>query len=247
VTAESLASRIQGGRSFCSGVWRRSSVVSTEVREGDLILTLGAGSVSQLAPQILAALETSILKSRLNMVRFPCFLVSLNEGIMLAKMTVKNSSPSPKRSQPALAASSTSTSARTGFNRPASIAAQPRGRGTRAARPDGHRRAGCRAASSGHAKLRDRDVSSLPKIGARPARRIRYQHNCLRLLFASGGLAWLRQHGAKAAQSLSSLAPPPRTHAGSQLSKFRLSPADRIELLGDYLPYCETIKLWRNA
>jgi UDP-N-acetylmuramate--alanine ligase len=33
------------------------SVVAASAREGDLILTLGAGSVSQLAPQILAALE----------------------------------------------------------------------------------------------------------------------------------------------------------------------------------------------
>jgi UDP-N-acetylmuramate--alanine ligase len=32
-------------------------LVASEVREGDLILTLGAGNVSQLAPQILAALE----------------------------------------------------------------------------------------------------------------------------------------------------------------------------------------------
>jgi UDP-N-acetylmuramate-alanine ligase len=29
----------------------------SEVREGDLIITLGAGNVSQLAPQILATLE----------------------------------------------------------------------------------------------------------------------------------------------------------------------------------------------
>jgi UDP-N-acetylmuramate--alanine ligase len=32
------------------------AAVVAEAREGDLILTLGAGSVSQLAPQILAAL-----------------------------------------------------------------------------------------------------------------------------------------------------------------------------------------------
>jgi UDP-N-acetylmuramate--alanine ligase len=35
------------------------SVVAANARDGDLILTLGAGSVSQLAPQILAALEAS--------------------------------------------------------------------------------------------------------------------------------------------------------------------------------------------
>ena len=34
------------------------AAVMDEAREGDLILTLGAGSVSQLAPQILAAIET---------------------------------------------------------------------------------------------------------------------------------------------------------------------------------------------
>jgi UDP-N-acetylmuramate--alanine ligase len=33
--------------------------VASAAREGDLIMTLGAGSVSQLAPQILAALENN--------------------------------------------------------------------------------------------------------------------------------------------------------------------------------------------
>jgi UDP-N-acetylmuramate--alanine ligase len=33
------------------------AAVAAQAREGDLILTLGAGNVSQLAPQILAALE----------------------------------------------------------------------------------------------------------------------------------------------------------------------------------------------
>ena len=32
------------------------AAVAAQAREGDLIMTLGAGSVSQLAPQILAAL-----------------------------------------------------------------------------------------------------------------------------------------------------------------------------------------------
>ncbi|MGD0293639.1 MAG: UDP-N-acetylmuramate--L-alanine ligase [Terracidiphilus sp.] len=58
VTAEGLASRIQGptvhyAPEFAAAV----AEVATQVREGDLILTLGAGSVSQLGPQILAALE----------------------------------------------------------------------------------------------------------------------------------------------------------------------------------------------
>jgi UDP-N-acetylmuramate--alanine ligase len=58
VTAERLAERIHGPRvefvpEFGDAV--RSAVAAA--REGDLILTLGAGSVSQLGPQILAALN----------------------------------------------------------------------------------------------------------------------------------------------------------------------------------------------
>ncbi len=60
VTAESLATRIKGPRvqyvpDFAAAV----AAVAAEAREDDLILTLGAGSVSQLAPQILAALGAS--------------------------------------------------------------------------------------------------------------------------------------------------------------------------------------------
>jgi UDP-N-acetylmuramate--alanine ligase len=58
VTAEGLASRIQGPRvHFAPEFGAAVQLVAAEVREGDLILTLGAGSVSQLGPQILAALE----------------------------------------------------------------------------------------------------------------------------------------------------------------------------------------------
>jgi UDP-N-acetylmuramate--alanine ligase len=58
VTAERLASRIQGPTvHFAPEFDVAVQLVAAEVREGDLILTLGAGSVSQLAPQILAALE----------------------------------------------------------------------------------------------------------------------------------------------------------------------------------------------
>jgi UDP-N-acetylmuramate--alanine ligase len=58
VTAERLASRIEGLRvhfvpEFASAV----ASVAAEASSGDLILTLGAGNVSQLAPQILAALD----------------------------------------------------------------------------------------------------------------------------------------------------------------------------------------------
>jgi len=58
VTAERLASQIQGPTvHFAPEFGAAVQLVAAEVREGDLILTLGAGSVSQLAPQILAALE----------------------------------------------------------------------------------------------------------------------------------------------------------------------------------------------
>jgi UDP-N-acetylmuramate--alanine ligase len=57
VTAERLAARIAGpsvqvAADFPAAV----AAVVAQAREGDLILTLGAGNVSQLAPQILAAL-----------------------------------------------------------------------------------------------------------------------------------------------------------------------------------------------
>jgi UDP-N-acetylmuramate--alanine ligase len=57
VTAEALVAKIEGPKTqfapdFASAV---ASAVS-QAADGDLILTLGAGSVSQLAPQILAAL-----------------------------------------------------------------------------------------------------------------------------------------------------------------------------------------------
>jgi UDP-N-acetylmuramate--alanine ligase len=58
VTAERLASRIQGPQvQFAADFAAAVAAVAAEVREGDLILTLGAGNVSQLAPQILTALE----------------------------------------------------------------------------------------------------------------------------------------------------------------------------------------------
>jgi len=59
VTAERLAERIQGPTvHFAAEFGAAVQLVSEEVREGDLILTLGAGSVSLLAAQILAALES---------------------------------------------------------------------------------------------------------------------------------------------------------------------------------------------
>ncbi len=58
VTAERLVERIQASRvEFAPDFAAAVCAVAGVTREGDLILTLGAGSVSQLAPQILARLE----------------------------------------------------------------------------------------------------------------------------------------------------------------------------------------------
>ena len=60
VTAEHLASRIQGPTvHYVPEFGEAVQLVAAQVCEGDLILTLGAGSVSQLAPQILAALKAN--------------------------------------------------------------------------------------------------------------------------------------------------------------------------------------------
>jgi UDP-N-acetylmuramate--alanine ligase len=57
VTAELLVSRIEGPEvRFIPDFPAAVAAAAAEAKEGDLILTLGAGSVSQLAPQILAAL-----------------------------------------------------------------------------------------------------------------------------------------------------------------------------------------------
>ena len=62
VTAERLAEQVRKQRGgpcvdFAPDFAMAVSVAAANARPGDLILTLGAGSVSQLAPQILAALE----------------------------------------------------------------------------------------------------------------------------------------------------------------------------------------------
>jgi UDP-N-acetylmuramate--alanine ligase len=60
VTAERLAAKIRGPLvHFAPDFPAVLAAVSAQAREGDLILTLGAGNVSQLAPQILAALESA--------------------------------------------------------------------------------------------------------------------------------------------------------------------------------------------
>jgi UDP-N-acetylmuramate--alanine ligase len=60
VTAERLAEKIQGPAvQFAADFPAAVAAVAAQAQEGDLILTLGAGNVSQLAPQILAALESA--------------------------------------------------------------------------------------------------------------------------------------------------------------------------------------------
>jgi len=59
ITAERLVERIEGPRvRYAADFLAAVAAVAAQAGEGDLIMTLGAGNVSQLAPQILAALET---------------------------------------------------------------------------------------------------------------------------------------------------------------------------------------------
>jgi UDP-N-acetylmuramate--alanine ligase len=61
VTAELLANKIEGPQvEFAPDFAAALAGVTGKAAKGDLILTLGAGSVSQLAAQILAALETEV-------------------------------------------------------------------------------------------------------------------------------------------------------------------------------------------
>jgi UDP-N-acetylmuramate--alanine ligase len=58
VTAEHLAEKIEGPRAeFAPDFAAAVAAVAAKAQPGDRIFTLGAGSVSQLAPQILAAIE----------------------------------------------------------------------------------------------------------------------------------------------------------------------------------------------
>jgi len=62
ITSELLAERIKGPRVHVASDFSSAiAAVCAAARDGDLILTLGAGSVSQLGPQILAALEQPAL------------------------------------------------------------------------------------------------------------------------------------------------------------------------------------------
>jgi UDP-N-acetylmuramate--alanine ligase len=61
VTAELLANKIEGAQvEFAPDFPTAVSAVTAKAHDGDLILTLGAGSVSQLAAQIVAALEAEV-------------------------------------------------------------------------------------------------------------------------------------------------------------------------------------------
>ena len=64
------------------------------------------------------------------------------------------------------------------------------------------------------------------------------------LLFANGRLAWLRQHwrGSGCVPLISRATAAELTRV-LRYPKFRLSPDDARELLGDYLPFCEVIEL----
>jgi UDP-N-acetylmuramate--alanine ligase len=58
VTAERLAGVLEGPAvQFAADFPTAVAAVVAQAEEGDLILTLGAGNVSQLAPQILAAIS----------------------------------------------------------------------------------------------------------------------------------------------------------------------------------------------
>jgi len=60
ITAELLVSKITSARAqFAPDFGAAVADVVRDAREGDMIMTLGAGSVSQLGPQILRALESS--------------------------------------------------------------------------------------------------------------------------------------------------------------------------------------------
>jgi len=64
------------------------------------------------------------------------------------------------------------------------------------------------------------------------------------LLFANGPLAWLRQHWRDGSCTpLMSRATVAELARVLGYPKFRLAADDRLELLADYLPYCETIEL----
>jgi UDP-N-acetylmuramate--alanine ligase len=64
VTGELLSKRIQGPKvEYAPDFAAAIASIADDAREGDLVLTLGAGSVSQIGPQILAALDAKPVPS----------------------------------------------------------------------------------------------------------------------------------------------------------------------------------------
>jgi putative PIN family toxin of toxin-antitoxin system len=62
------------------------------------------------------------------------------------------------------------------------------------------------------------------------------------LLFANGRLAWLRGHWRERIWvPLLSRATAAELNSVLAYPKFQLEPEERVELLGDYLPYCEIV------
>jgi putative PIN family toxin of toxin-antitoxin system len=63
------------------------------------------------------------------------------------------------------------------------------------------------------------------------------------LLFARGRLAWLRGHWRQKTHiALLSRATAMELNHVLSYPKFQLEPEERVELLGDYLPYCEIVE-----
>ena len=64
------------------------------------------------------------------------------------------------------------------------------------------------------------------------------------LLFTTGRLAWLRSHWAeRGCVPLISRATAAELEQVLRYPKFRLSSAERHELLGEYLPWCEVVEV----
>jgi len=64
------------------------------------------------------------------------------------------------------------------------------------------------------------------------------------LLFANGRLSWLRAHWSDGSCiPLTSKATASELHRVLSYPKFQLSQEDRLELLADYLPYCELVEV----
>lgn len=67
------------------------------------------------------------------------------------------------------------------------------------------------------------------------------------LLFKKGKLAWLRQHWQQDCTPLISKETTQEIVRILEYPKFRLSNADRDELLAEYLPYCHIIKVTKGS